>query len=100
MEDRLSRVEKKIDTLQEAIVSLARVEERLVTVFNRQSHIEAKVDAIENKMDILAENMVSTRITERLIWIVIVASIGAVFTYIGNQDDIFRTSKQCSTQTA
>jgi len=84
MEDRLSRVEKKIDTLQEAIVSLARVEERLVTVFNRQSHIEAKVDAIENKMDILAENMVSTRITERLIWIVIVASIGAVFTYIGN----------------
>jgi hypothetical protein len=43
MEDRLSRVEKKIDTLQEAIVSLARVEERLVTVFNRQSHIESKV---------------------------------------------------------
>ena len=100
MEDRLSRVERKIDTLQEAIVSLARVEERLVTVFNRQSHIETKVDAIENKMDSLAENMASARVTERLIWIVIVASIGAVFTYIGNQDDIFRTSKQCSTQAA
>jgi hypothetical protein len=40
MEDRLSRVEAKIDSLQEAIISLARVEERLVTVFNRQSHIE------------------------------------------------------------
>ena len=84
MEDRLSRVEKKIDTLQEAIVSLARVEERLVTVFNRQSHIETKVDAIENKMDVLAESMASARTMERLIWIVIVASIGAVFTYIGN----------------
>jgi vacuolar-type H+-ATPase subunit E/Vma4 len=84
MEDRLSRVEKKIDTLQEAIVSLARVEERLVTVFNRQSHIETKVDAIENKMDTLSENMASARILERLIWVVIVAGIGAVFTYIGN----------------
>jgi vacuolar-type H+-ATPase subunit E/Vma4 len=84
MEDRLSRVEKKIDTLQEAIVSLARVEERLVTVFNRQSHIETKVDAIENKMDVLAENMASARTMERLIWVVIVAGISAVFTYIGN----------------
>ena len=84
MEDRLSRVEKKIDTLQEAIVSLARVEERLVTVFNRQSHIETKVDAIENKMDVLAENMASARTMERLIWVVVVAGISAVFTYIGN----------------
>ena len=84
MEDRLSRVEKKIDTLQEAIVSLARVEERLVTVFNRQSYIETKVDAIENKMDVLAENMASARTMERLIWVVIVAGISAVFTYIGN----------------
>ena len=84
MEDRLSRVEKKIDTLQEAIVSLARVEERLVTVFNRQSHIETKVDAIENKMDSLAENMASARTMVRLIWVVVVAGISAVFTYIGN----------------
>jgi len=84
MEDRLGRVEKKIDTLQEAIVSLARVEERLVTVFNRQSHIETKVDAIENKMDTLSENMASARTMERLIWVVIVAGISAVFTYIGN----------------
>ena len=49
MEDRLSRVEKKIDSLQEAIISLARVEERLVTVFNRQSSIESKVTHIEDQ---------------------------------------------------
>lgn len=83
MEDRLGRVEKKIDTLQEAIVSLARVEERLVTVFNRQSHIETKVDAIENKVDTLNENMISSRILERIIWTAIVAAVGAAFTLIG-----------------
>ena len=83
MEDRLGRLEKKIDTLQEAVVSLARVEERLVTVFNRQSHIETKVDAVENKVDELGENMASARTMERFIWIVIVASISTAFTFIG-----------------
>ena len=83
MEDRLSRVEKKIDTLQEAIVSLARVEERLVTVFNRQTNIEDKVNAIESKVDSLSANIVSSKILERLIWIIVVASVGAIFTYMG-----------------
>lgn len=83
MEDRLSRVEKKIDTLQEAIVSLARVEERLVTVFNRQTNIEDKVNAIESKVDSLAANHISSKILERFIWVIIVASVGAIFTYMG-----------------
>lgn len=83
MEDRLSRVEKKIDTLQEAIVSLARVEERLVTVFNRQTNIEDKVNAIESKVDELTANMISSKLLERFIWVIIVASVGAIFTYMG-----------------
>lgn len=84
MEDRLSRVEKKIDTLQEAIVSLARVEERLVTVFNRQSHIEAKIEGIEAKVDTLSDSMISARMVERLVWVVVVAGIGTAFTFIGS----------------
>lgn len=84
MEDRLSRVEKKIDTLQEAIVSLARVEERLVSVFNRQQLIESKIENIEEKVETLGENMVSARMVERLVWVVIVAGIGTAFTYIGS----------------
>jgi|TARA_R110001599_G_C12172322_1_gene653311 vacuolar-type H+-ATPase subunit E/Vma4 len=83
MEDRLSRVEKKIDTLQEAIVSLARVEERLVTVFNRQTNIEDKVNAIESKVDELTANMISSKLLERFIWVIVVASVGAIFTYMG-----------------
>ena len=83
MEDRLSRAEKKIDTLQEAIVSLARVEERLVTVFNRQTNIEDKVNAIESKVDELTANMISSKLLERFIWVIVVASVGAIFTYMG-----------------
>ena len=83
MEDRLTRVESKIDTLQEAVVSLARVEERLVTVFNRQANIEDKVNAIASKVDGLSANMISSKILERFIWVIVVASIGAIFTYMG-----------------
>jgi len=83
MEDRLSRVEKKIDQLQEAIISLARVEERLVTVFNRQSTIEQKVNHIEAKVDKLSDSVISSRSTERIIWLVIAAAIAAAFRYLG-----------------
>ena len=83
MEDRLSRVEAKIDSLQEAIISLARVEERLVTVFNRQSSIELKVTSLEDKVDRLSENVIKTRSTERFVWIIIAAGIGAAFRYLG-----------------
>jgi len=83
MEDRLSRVEAKIDGLQEAIISLARVEERLVTVFNRQSSIGSKVMGLDDKVDRLSESVVRTRQTERIVWIVIAAAIGAVFRYLG-----------------
>ena len=83
MEDRLSRVEQKIDTLQEAVVSLARVEERLITVFNRQSSIEASVLLLAEKVESLSKSVIKTRATERIIWIAIAAGIGAGFSYLG-----------------
>lgn len=83
MEDRLTRVEAKIDSLQEAIVSLARVEERLVTVFNRQSSIEDKVTVLDDKVDRLSESVIKTRSTERIVWVIIAAGIGAAFRYMG-----------------
>ena len=73
MEDRLSRVEAKIDTLQEAIVSLARVEERLSTVFTRQASIESKINFLDEKMQRLTTK-IDNRFGERIFWIIIVAA--------------------------
>ena len=83
MEDRLGRVEKKIDTLQEAIVSLARVEERISSVFERQAHIEDKVDDIDKKVGALSTEMASSKVIERLVWLVIAAAVTVSFTLIG-----------------
>jgi vacuolar-type H+-ATPase subunit E/Vma4 len=83
MEDRLHRVEAKIDKLQEAVISLARVEEQLVTVFNRQSSIESKVNGLDDKVDRLSESVIKGKSAERIVWLVLAAAIGAAVRYIG-----------------
>jgi len=83
MEDRLHRVEAKIDKLQEAVISLARVEEQLVTVFNRQSSIESKVNGLDDKVDRLSESVIKGKSAERIIWLVVAAAIGAAFRFLG-----------------
>lgn len=74
-ENRLVRLEKKIDDLQHAVISLARVEERLTTVFNRQSGIEQKVNNMDSSIDKLYRNAAAGAYMERLFWIVVVAAV-------------------------
>ena len=83
MEDRLHRVEAKIDKLQEAVISLARVEEQLVTVFTRQSSIESKVNGLDDKVDRLSESVIKSKSAERIVWLVVAAAIGAAVRYLG-----------------
>ena len=45
-EHRLDRIEEKLDKLSDAVVSLARMEERLITIFNRIEKVEDRVDDI------------------------------------------------------
>ena len=80
MEDRLSRLEDKIDLLQEAVIKLARVEERIVTVFNRQSDIDRKVDRIEAEVHELSIKM-SGRYSERIFWILFATIAAALSNY-------------------
>lgn len=46
-EDRLSRIETKLDLLTDAMVSLARMEEKMVTLFRRMD----KYDDAQSKID-------------------------------------------------
>lgn len=53
-EDRLARIEEKLDKMSEAIVSLARMEERMITLFKRmdtydeqQSKLSSRVTTLE-----------------------------------------------------
>ena len=79
---RLDRIEDKIDKLSDAMVSLARAEEKLIAIeknnpsaVERMNRFSQKLDAIEKKVD---ENAHTVGIINRLFWVVIVAAAGAV----------------------
>ena len=67
----MRRVEQKIDSLQEAVVSLARVEERITTIFNRQTTIEDRVNSMDEK---LSKIHPAVAFAERLFWIGVVVA--------------------------
>ena len=80
---RLDRIEAKIDKLSETVISLARAEEKLISLENDKKFLmermvknEEKIDVVEKKVD---ETSITVRVINRLFWIVIVAVVtGAV----------------------
>tara|TARA_R110000744_G_scaffold121840_1_gene226681 strand:- start:4671 stop:4943 length:273 start_codon:yes stop_codon:yes gene_type:complete len=80
---RLARIEAKLDQMSEAIVALARVEERMITLFNRLDAIDKdresqgkRLVAVEEKT---GNNGQSLRFAERVFWIVVAAGVTYAF---------------------
>ena len=83
---RLSRIEDKLDKLAEAVVSLARMEERMVTIFNRMGKNEERQDGLERRIDEVEDSIISNgvtlRVAERVFWVVLSAEISTGFWYL------------------
>ena len=75
VEDRLARVEFKIDEIAKAQVSLARLEERVTTIFHRQGKIDNEVSGILNTISAMQKHGAYGSIIERLFWIIVVAAV-------------------------
>ena len=85
---RLDRIEAKIDKLSETVISLARAEEKLISLENDKKFLmermvknEERIDDVEKKVD---ETSVTVRVINRLFWIVVIATatgaVGMFFT--------------------
>ena len=79
---RLDRIEGKLDQLTEAMVAMARTEEKLSALkqdhdrsFERMNHHSQKLDEIERKVD---ENANTVQVINKLFWVAIVAVAGAI----------------------
>lgn len=73
--DRLSRIEQKIDKLSDAIVQLARVEEKIADLeirreeqHERLNNLSKKIDSIDTHVTTLVEKV---NIMQRVGWIVL-----------------------------
>ena len=79
---RLDRIEQKIDTLTDALVTIARFEEKMDAYaqyrddsWARMNKFSEKLDAIEKKVD---ENSHTVQVINKLFWAAIVAAASAV----------------------
>ena len=79
---RLDRIEEKIDRMSEAIISLARAEEKIITLtsFSKQQseqiqNVINKVEALEKRVE---ANASTVNIINKMFWIVMAAAATAI----------------------
>jgi hypothetical protein len=88
MEDlRLSRIEEKLDKLADAVVSLARMEERMLTLFKRIEHYEDRQQKIEDRVTTIEKEDAGKnsifRAVDKISWLLIGAALTYVIHYLG-----------------
>lgn len=80
---RLDRIEEKIDKLSEAMISLARAEEKLISIeksnqshYDRMNKLSQKLDNIEKRTD---DNARTVAIINKVVYILTVAAATTLF---------------------
>lgn len=85
-EDRLQRIEDKVDKMAEAIVAMARMEERLVTCFKRLDAFDQTVNKFDERMDESEKQAIARgqkiAFAERIFWMVLSSAVGLAFIYL------------------
>jgi predicted RNase H-like nuclease (RuvC/YqgF family) len=74
-EDRLNRIETKLDKLTDIVASIARVEEKMVANNRRVENLEHRVEVTEEEVDELKEtvrdNQGVAKFADKLFWIIV-----------------------------
>ena len=80
---RLGRIEEKLDKLADAVVGLARMEERMLTIFKRIEKYEEKQEDLEDRinsieLDEAGKNSIY-RILDKATWLVLGVAVAFFF---------------------
>jgi ribosome-binding ATPase YchF (GTP1/OBG family) len=79
---RLDRIEQKIDQMSEAIIALARAEEKIITLteFGKQQgeQILTLINRVDRLEDLVRQNASTVNIINKIFWIVIAAAATAI----------------------
>jgi phage shock protein A len=85
--DRLDRIEDKIDKLSNAIVALARVEEKIMSLEERRVDSHERLNRLSSKIDDLDSGFAELRaqmiFTQRIAWVAAIGAISVVVGYLG-----------------
>ena len=85
-DERLSRMETKLDKLSEAVVEMARMEERMLTVFTRLEYIDGSIKKMDDRVDEIEKQALirgqKIAFAERLFWMVVTGAVGLAFIFL------------------
>ena len=83
---RLDRIEAKIDKLADAMIKIARAEEKLLNMEQKYSASYDRMNKFSSKLDdlekIVTENSATVNTINKLFWVALIAMAGAVATNI------------------
>ena len=79
---RLDRIETKLDSMSEAIISLARAEEKIYTLMDIQKQQGAQILALINRIerldDMVRANAQTVSVINKIFWIVLTAGAASI----------------------
>ena len=79
---RLDRIEEKLDNLTEAMIALARAEEKIAIIkeaqdsgWERMNRFSEKLDSIERQVQ---DNAQTVKVINKLFWVAVIAVAGSI----------------------
>ena len=82
-DNRLSRIEEKLDKLFEAVISMPKIEEQMISVFKRLDRVDEGFNKSDKRMDELEQTSIqrgqTIAFSERLFWVILTGSVSLVF---------------------
>jgi len=79
---RLNRIESKLDSMSEAIISLARAEEKIYTLMDIQKQQGAQILAVINRIerldDMVRTNAQTVSVINKIFWIALTAAAASI----------------------
>ncbi len=86
-DDRLTRIETKLDKLADAMISMARMEEKMITLFKRMDKYDESQGKIDIRLQAVEKNNIQTNtfgyLVDKAIWIILGAAAAFIIRYLG-----------------
>ena len=86
-EQRLERMENKIDELTKVVTSMARIEERMITLFKRMETYEFRHDNLDSRIGDVEKTVTKTGVVDQVLekgfWVVVGGGIAFLVKVLG-----------------
>ena len=86
-EQRLERMENKIDELTKVVTSMARIEERMITLFKRMETYEFRHDNLDSRIGDVEKTVTKTGVVDTVLekgfWVVLGGGIAFLVKVLG-----------------